>query len=157
LPRIPPGPKAGGGEEEEKASQEAEFGFYCSMHPGCIVWGTTKAVVADTVRRMKGKVREGSLARSPQYRAACAPRRRPDLFVYADAGNLTRRIDDLVDRERLEKLAEVRKQNKAQREEAKTDKEKQAQAAELARALEEAERAFHQENAGWFAFRAAAN
>jgi hypothetical protein len=156
-PRAVPAPKGTGGEEEEKESQEAEFGFYCSMRPGCIVWGTTKDVVAETIRRMKGKVHEGSLARSPEYRAACATRRRPDLFIYADAGKLTRGIDDMLDRERLEKLAEVRKQNRAQREEAKTDKEKQAQAAELARALEEAERAFRQENAAWYAFRAAAN
>jgi hypothetical protein len=152
-----PAPKGGGSDEEQQELQEPEFGFYCALRPGCIVWGTTPDVVAETLRRMKGKGREASLARSPLYREACATRRRPDLFLWADAAALTRHIDDFLDRARLEKLAEVRKQNKAQRDATPTMKEKEDHAAELPHQLEEADRAFRRENAAWFTFRAAAN
>jgi hypothetical protein len=131
--------------------------MFCSLLPGTFVFGSTPDAVADAVCRLKGKPRGPSLAGSPAYREASAERRRPDLFLYLDAPALTRWAEDAVERELLDRKAEVRKENKARQDQEPTADARKARAAQLPRELEEAARQHRQDNAAWYAFRTLAN
>jgi hypothetical protein len=134
-----------------------EFGFFCSLLPGAVVYGTTPDGVCDTVARLKGKAKGPTLARSPQYREAAATRHRPDLFVYLDPPALVRTIDEVLERELLDRKSGIRAENKAQRDAEKDAAAKKSKAAQLPKELEEAERQHRQDNAVWFALRTLAN
>jgi hypothetical protein len=160
APLPPPGMKpapAPGDKVGAKELPEGEFGLYCAMSPGCIIWGTTPKSVADVVRRTRGKGAGPSLARSLLYREASAGRRRPDLFIYVDAAALTQRIDGLVESLRLAKIAEARKPKAPPPPPAPSYADKPKDADKERRAVEEAEKELRTELAPWFAFRAAFN
>jgi hypothetical protein len=64
--------------------------LYLAQLPEAIVAGSSRAVVADTVRRLKGKSKSPSLADNKTFQEAASLRTGPGLFAYADAPRLYR-------------------------------------------------------------------
>lgn len=92
----------------EEPEEKPEYGCFLSLMPGAIAFGSTPDSLADTIRRLKGKSAEPSLAAQPAFRAAAALRDRPGLFAWSDPPRLTRLINDMLRRDLIRRQDEVR-------------------------------------------------
>ena len=133
----------------EEPDEKPEFGCFVSLLPGAVAFGTTPDVLADAIRRIKGKSALPSLATTPAFRAANALRQQPGLFAWSDPPRLTRSIDDLLRRELERSQNEIRHRPPAKG--AKRD------AAKLRAELRQAEIAHRRETQEWTFLQKAAN
>jgi hypothetical protein len=93
----------------EEPEEKPDSGFFVSLLPDGVAFGTTPDVLSDTIRRYKGKSSTPSLTTAPAFRAASDMRKRPGLFVWSDAARLTHLINDLLRRELSRRQDEIRR------------------------------------------------
>ena len=132
----------------EELDDKPEFGCFVSLLPDALAFGTTPEVLADTIRRLKGKSVAPSLATTPAFRAAVPPRQ-PGLFAWSDPPRLTRCINDLLRRELQATQDEIRRRPAA--------KGEKRDAVKLRAELRQAEIDHRRETQEWTFFQKAAN
>jgi hypothetical protein len=132
----------------EELDDKPEFGCFVSLLPGALAFGTTPDVLADAIRRLKGKSVSPSLATTPAFRAA-APLRQPGLFAWSDPPRLTGRINDLLRRDLEATQDEIRRRPAA--------KGEKRDAVKLRAELRQAEIDHRRETQEWTFFQKAAN
>lgn len=132
----------------EELDDKPEFGCFVSLLPGALAIGTTPDVLADTIRRLKGKSASPSLATTPAFRAA-APLRQPGLFAWSDLPRLTGCINDLLRRDLEATQDEIRRRPAA--------KGEKRDAVKLRAELRRAEIDHRRETQDWTFFQKAAN
>jgi hypothetical protein len=130
----------------EEADVMPESGFFLSLLPGAVAFGTTPEILSDTIRRLKGKSPSPSLATVPAFRAAAEMRNRPGLFAWANPPRLTRLINEALRRDLSRRQEEIRKRPIA--------KGEKRDAAKVRRQAEAEQRSETQE---WTFFQQAAN
>lgn len=78
--------------DTSKPLAEAPYGPTFAYTPGLFVAGTSKGAVAGAVKRFLGE-EKGTLRESASFKAVAAEFRKPGLFFYADAAELTAKLD----------------------------------------------------------------
>jgi hypothetical protein len=120
--------------EEEKP----EYGFFCALTAGAVVFGTTPDAVADLLHRLRGKSAAVALTDVPAFRQA-AGHRKPGLFAWCDPVGLDHWMEVAVAETLRQRRAEVRRQNLLAQKAEATEKGKKAKAQRLPEELREAE------------------
>jgi hypothetical protein len=126
--------------------EKPDCGFFVAQLPGAVAAGSNPDVLADTIRRLKGRSTSPTLTKVPAFREAAASLRRPGVFLYADLPRLTRLIDDALRRELLRRQDEIKGQ--------RGQDGKQPNAAQIAADLRAAEDQHRRESQGWRVFEA---
>ncbi len=92
----------------EQPEEKPESGFFLSLLPDGVAFGTTPDVLGETIRHYKNKSSTPSLAAAPTFRAAAPMRSHPGLFAWNDPPRLARLINDALHRELSRHKAEIR-------------------------------------------------
>ncbi len=92
----------------EEPEEKPEFGCFLALMPGVIAAGSTPEILSDTIRRLKGKFPNTSLATVPAFRGAAALRNRAGLFAWTDPPRLTRTLNDFLRRDLIRRQDEIR-------------------------------------------------
>jgi hypothetical protein len=106
----------------EEMEEKPEYGFFLSLLPGAIAFGTTPDLLSDAIRRYKSKSTAPSLATVPAFRAAAELRSRPGLFAWCDPPRLSRVINESLGRDLKRRQDEIRRRPLAKGEKRDTAK-----------------------------------
>ncbi|HTU93386.1 MAG TPA: hypothetical protein VMF69_25115, partial [Gemmataceae bacterium] len=133
----------------EEAEEMPDSGFFLSLLPDAVAFGTAPDVLSDAIRRYKGKSAAPSLAPAPAFRAAAEIRSRPGLFAWSDPPRLTRLINDSWRRDLSRRQDAIRRRPLA--------KGEKRDAAKLREELRQAEIEHRREMQEWTFLQKAAN
>jgi hypothetical protein len=143
-------------EEKREEKERPEWGMFCAQMPGALIAGSTPGVVADMVRRLRGKQAGPSLAGVSAFREASALRDRPGLFGYLDLAALDLWVSGRRLRERARRREEIRRQHEAYREQTLPGQKKPGPE-QLVRDLRQAEEEYRRDSRPWDVFRELVN
>jgi hypothetical protein len=122
----------------EAPEEKPEYGFFCALTAGAVVFGTTPEAVENLLHRLHGKSAAAALAGVPAFRQA-APHRKPGLFAWCDPAGLERWMEVALAEDLRQRRAHVRRQNLEARQAEATEKGKAAKAQRLPQELRDAE------------------
>lgn len=133
----------------EEPEEKPESGFFVSLLPDAVAFGTTPDGLSETIRRYKRKSATRTLSAEPAFRDAAEMRSKPGVSVWIDPPRLTRLVNDMLRRDLTRRLDEIRR-----RPPAKDEKRDPVKIREELRQLEIAHR---RENREWSFLQTAAN